>query len=209
MGTLRTTEDALTVLGVIVIILGILVLVYGVLIFLSPGEGGTRQGGMLHSFASNSGDLMRPVGPAYVFSAVNGTPAGVSVRYPHPDSGRMGAAEMTVALFIGDMGGVDFDTVRVVWVSGGIAETIPRQDSRPLVCPGWTIAGKSNMLPLKTADSDNILEPNEQFEIFVCPANTTAPYQQFSLTIIPPGNTSPPIVSATVPPLVQPITRLS
>jgi hypothetical protein len=107
------------------------------------------------------------------------------------------------------MGGVDFDKVRVVWESGGIAETIPRKDSRPLVCPGWTIAGKFNMLPLKSANGDNILDPNEQFEIFACPTNTTVPYQQFSLTILPSGNMAPPIVSATVPPLVQPITSLS
>jgi len=205
----HTPEDALTGLGIIVIILVIILVACGVLTCLFPWQGGPYKGGIVHTFASNSGDLMQHVGPVYGFSAEDGTASGVPVRYLHPDPGRMGAAEMTVALFIGNMGGVDFDNVRVVWVSGGIAETIPRKDSRPLVCPGWTIAGKFNMLPLKSADSDNILEPNEQFEIFVCPTNTTSPYQQFSLTIAPQGTLGPPIVSAKVPPVVQPIIPLS
>jgi hypothetical protein len=209
MRTRDTTEDALTGLGIIMLILVIILLVYGTLVLFSPGQGGTQKGGILRTFTGDSGYLMRHVGPVNVFTAVDGTPSDVAVRYPHPDPGRMGAAEMTVALFIGNMGGVDFDKVRVVWESGGIAETIPRKDSRPLVCPGWTIAGKYNMLPLKSANGDNILDPNEQFEIFACPTNTTAPYQQFSLTILPSGNMAPPIVSATVPPLVQPITPLS
>jgi hypothetical protein len=205
----QTREDALTGLGIIVLILVLILLVYGVVTVFLPWQGNPHNGGMVHTFASNSGDLMRHVGPVHVFTAEDGTPSDVAVRYPHPDPGRMGAAEMTVALFIGNMGGVDFDKVRVVWESGGIAETIPRKDSRPLVCPGWTIAGKFNMLPLKSANGDNILDPNEQFEIFACPTNTTVPYQQFSLTILPSGNMAPPIVSATVPPLVQPITSLS
>jgi hypothetical protein len=205
----HTPEEALTGLGIIVIILVMILLVYGVLIVFLPWQGDPHKGGMMHTFASNTGDLMRHVGPVYVLSAVNGMPSDVEVRYPHPDPGQMGASEMTVALFIGNMGGVNFDKVRVVWVSGGIAETLPQKDSRPLVCPGWTIAGKYNMLPLKSANGDNILDPNEEFEIFVCPTNTSAPYQQFSLTILPSGNMAPPIVSATVPPMVQPIIPLS
>jgi hypothetical protein len=204
-----TTEDALTGLGIIVLILVLILLVYGALTVFLPWQGDPQKGGMVHTFASNSGDLMRHVGPVHVFTAVDGTPSDIAVRYPQPDPGRMGAAELTVALFIGNMGGVDFDKVRVVWESDGIAETIPRKDSRPLVCPGWTIAGKYNMLPLKSANGDNILDPNEQFEIFVCPTNTSAPYQQFSLTILPSENMAPPIVSATVPPMVQPIISLS
>ena len=62
---------------------------------------------------------------------------------------------------------------------------------------------------MKSANGDNILDPNEQFEIFVCPTNTSAPYQQFSLTITPPASVLPPIIGATVPPMGQPIIPLS
>jgi len=204
----KKTEDALTVLGVILLILGFVLLGYIALGFISHSPGSTSPGGLLHTFASDSGNLLRHVGPVTVFSAVDGTPSDVAVRYPHPDPGSMGAAEMNVALFIGSMGGVDFDKVRVVWISGGIAETIPRKDSRPLACPGWTIAGKYNMLSAKSGNGDDILDPNEQFEIFVCPTNVTSPYQQFSLIIAPPGNVLPPIISTTAPPMVKPLITL-
>ena len=62
---------------------------------------------------------------------------------------------------------------------------------------------------MKSTNGDNILDPNGQFEIFVCPTNSTAPYQQFSLTITPTETVLPHIVSATVPPMVQPIISLS
>ena len=100
----HTTEDALTGLGIIVLILMIILLVYGTLVLVSPGQSGTQKGGMLRTFTSDSGYLMRHVGPVNVFTSVDGTSSGVAVRYLHPDPGRMGAAEMTVALFIGNMG---------------------------------------------------------------------------------------------------------
>jgi hypothetical protein len=116
---------------------------------------------------------------------------------------------MTVALFIGNTGGIDFNNVKVIWETNGVIERIPRKDIRPLVCPGWTIAGKFNMLPMETANGDNILDPNEQFEIFVCPTNATAPYQQFTVTINPPGSVLPPVAMVTTPPMVRPIITIS
>jgi hypothetical protein len=195
-------EEALTGFGVIVIIL----ILYVALILRSPGT--ITGGGILHTYMGDTGNMLRTVGPVTVFSAVNGTPQDVDVRYPDPDSGRMGSVELNVALFIGSMGGVDFDKVRIVWISNGIAETIPRNDARPLLCPGWTIVRKYNVIPLKNANSNDVLDPDEQFEIFACPKNTTAPYQQFALVITPPGNIAPPVVSVSAPPMVQPVVNL-
>jgi hypothetical protein len=199
-------EDALTGYGIIILIMGIILILYGAATLFSPVSG--ASGGILHAFMGDTGNILRTVGSATVFSAVNGTPHDVDARYPVPDPRRMGSVEVNVALFIGSMGGVDFDKVRVVWVSGGIVETIPRVDSRPLICPGWTIVTKHNVIPLKTANSDDILAPNEQFGIFVCPKNTTAAYQQFTLYISPPGNVVPPLVSTSAPPMVHPVMRL-
>lgn len=201
-------EKALTGFGFLVVISLVILLAYGVVLSFSSIQGDSYKGGLLPTIVTESGDLLRHVGPVYGFSAVNGTPSDVAVQYPHPDPRRLGSVEMTTALFMGNMGGVDFDNVRVVWVSGGIAETLSRSDRRPVVCPGWTIAGKFNMLPLKSADGDNILEPNEQFEIFACPSNTTAPDNQFTVTISPAGIILPPVVRATVPSSVQPVMSL-
>jgi len=206
MGSQCTKEEALTGFGVIVIILGIILILYVALILRSPGT--ITGSGILDAYMGDTGNMLRTVGPVTVFSAVNGTPRDVDVLYPDPDPDRMGSVELNVALFIGSMGGVDFDKVRIVWISNGIAETIPRNDARPLLCPGWTIVRKYNVIPLKDANSNDILDPGEQFEIFACPKNITAPYQQFSLVIALPGNISPPVVSVSAPPMVQPVVNL-
>jgi hypothetical protein len=206
----RRYDDAVTGLELIAIIIGVLVIVYGVQTILTQEAiPGSQHQGILQNYVSVSGNAMRKVGSVKVFSAVNGTPFGFIVEYPHPDPARLGAAEMTVALFIGNMGGIDFGKVNVTWATNGVTEKIPRKDSRPLVCPGWTIAGKSDMLPMETANGDNILDPNEQFEIFVCPTNTTAPYQQFMITINPDGSILPPVAIETTPPMVRPVITLS
>jgi hypothetical protein len=203
-------DDAISRLEMIIVILVILAIVYGGITFLTPGaETGSRHQGILQNYVSESGNAMRRVGSVNVFSAVNGSSSGINVEYPHPDPARLGAAEMTVALFIGNTGGIDFNNVKVIWETKGVVEKIPRKDIRPLVCPGWTIAKKFNMLPMETANGDNILDPNEQFEIFLCPTNTTAPYQQFTVTINPPGSVLPPVAIVTTPPMVRPIITIS
>jgi len=201
-----SNEDALTGYDIFLLTLGIILVLFVAVVLFSPVS--ETSGGLLHAFMGDTGNMLRTIGPATVFSAVNGTPQNVDARYPVPDPGRMGSVEVNVALFIGSMGGVDFDKVRVVWVSNGIAETIPRIDQRPLICPGWTIVTKHNVIPLKKANGDNVLDPNEQFEIFACPKNTTTAYQQFTLYILPQGNVAPPVVSASAPPMVQPVMRL-
>lgn len=205
-----STEDAFTELELIVAIIVVILIGHGLLIFLSHDNGSSDPDtDIIRTYAGESGYAMRHVGSVTVFSSVDGTPSDVAVHYPLQDPMKVGATEFSVALFIGDMGGIDFDTVNVVWGSNGVSEKIPQKNSRPLSCPGWTIAGKYNMLPMQTADADDILEPNEQFEIFVCPSNTTAPYQKFSVTIDPPGLVLPPVVSATVPPMGRPVVTLS
>ncbi|ABS54756.1 hypothetical protein Mboo_0234 [Methanoregula boonei 6A8] len=201
-----TKEEALTGFGIIVLILGVIVVLYIALMSRPPGT--ETGGGVLHAFMGDTGNILRTVGPVTVFSAVNGTPHDVNARYPEPDPGRMGSVELNVALFIGSMGGVDFNKVHVVWISNGIAETLPQNAERPLTCPGWTIVAKYNTIPLKNANSNNILDPGEQFEIFACPKNTTTAYQQFSLVIAPEGNVIPPLVSTSAPPMVQPVMQL-
>jgi hypothetical protein len=206
MGMRDATEEALTGFGVIVLLLGIILIIYIALFSRIPDT--VSGGGVLHVYMDTTGNILRSVGPVTAFSAVNGTSQDIDARYVNPDPDRMGAVELNVALFIGSMGGVDFDRVRVVWTSSGIAETIPRKDMRPLICPGWTIVRKYNVIPLKNANGNNILDPNEQFAIFACPTNTTAPYQQFSLVIVPPGTIAPPLISTSAPAMVQPVMRL-
>jgi hypothetical protein len=200
------SEGGVTGFDLIAFILVIVLIVY-IALNLNSNEIVTGRG-VLHAYVSNTGNLLQCVGPVTLFSATNGVQSGVDVRYRNPRPDQMGAVQLNVALFIGSMGGIDFDKVRVVWISNGVVETIPRNDMRPLICPGWTIVGKYNEIPSKSANGNDILDPGEQFEIFACPTDTTAPYQHFSLVISLPGSVAPPLVSASAPPMVYPIVRL-
>ncbi len=227
-------ETGLTGLEVIVIILVLIVIGHVLITTLSKSPApGSPPPGMLGTYAGESGYAIRHSGPVTVFSAVNGRPSDVTVRFSHPDPTKLGAIEMTVALFMGDMGGVDFDKVALYWTTDTLVEKIPRKNTQPLVCPGWTIAdrfdvpastpangvklpnkvpivkGMSKSAPNLSANVNDVLYPDEQFEIFVCPTNTTPPYQQFTITVNPPGSVQPPVAMITVPVMDQPVITLN
>ena len=64
------------------------------------------------------------------------------------------------------------------------------------------------MLPGCSADSDNWLEPGEQFEILACPSTGVQPYRTFTLTLSPDGSAMPHTVTRTVPPRMSPVMNL-
>ena len=226
-------EGGLTIIQLVVAIL-LLVLITHILtmvFFPAPGKGNPSEG-MIGTFAGESGYALRPVGSVTAFSAVDGDRSDVTIQYPRQDPGNLGAVQMTVGLFIGDMGGVDFDKVGLYWAGGGVVEKIPHKTVQPLVCPGWMITNRfdvpspapaaSGKLPrnipaakghgskpaVASLTGADILYPEEQFELVICPANTTPPYQQFTITVNPPGSAQPPVAVLTAPPMVQPVIPL-
>ena len=58
-------------------------------------------------------------------------------------------------------------------------------------------------------DADNILDPHEQFDLFICPEEGAAPYQQFTVAITPPEAALPLPVRITAPGRIQPIMVLN
>lgn len=224
-------ENGLTILELIVIILVLVVIGHVAIVTLS-GMFKNPSEGMAGTFAGESGYTLRHVGPVTGFSAVNGNRSDVMIQYPQQDAANLGAVQMTVELFMGDMGGVDFDNVNLYVTKAGGVETIPRKTAQPLVCPGWMItnrfdvpqpaqvnaanlpkniptAGGAGSKPaVSSLTGTDILYPGEQFEIVVCPASTTPPYQQFAITVNPPGSSQPPVALITVPPMTQPVMSL-
>ncbi|MDD1703045.1 MAG: hypothetical protein LUQ31_08725 [Methanoregula sp.] len=203
-------DRAVTGLELVVLVIVFIIIVYfsSVTFFGILWPGSNHGKGVLPGAISETSKLLRVAGPVAVFSATNGNPSDVNAVYLHPDPTQMGSIEADVALFIGDSGGIDFDRVNIVWVSNGVTETIPRKDTRPLVCPGWTIAGKYNVIPMKSANDNDILEPNEQFAIFVCPANTTPAYQRFNVNIGGTGGMQSPFWGGTAPVMSSPVSSL-
>jgi hypothetical protein len=116
---------------------------------------------------------------------------------------------MNIALFIGNSGGVDMGRAQVVWMMNGTAEPLSRSEGRTLICPNWTIARKTNLLPGQSADEDIILEPNEPFELVICPTGGALPYQPLIIAVSPAGNALPLPVSLTAPGRIQPLMMLN
>jgi hypothetical protein len=205
----RWREDALTGLE-LVILLVVIIGATGLLLLSfgggpTPGWIRTFSGGMVAESMYMSGDSLQPVGSMTGFSAASGTMGGIPVRYSRTDPGRLGSVRQTLSLFIGDTGGIDMDQLNVSWSTAGSVEYIPKSDILPLVCPNWTITAKYNMLPGRTADSDNWLEPGEQFQIHVCPSQTVAAYQSFTLTLHPDGVAIPLPITRMAPMRIQPV----
>ncbi|NMB80129.1 MAG: hypothetical protein GYA23_13655 [Methanomicrobiales archaeon] len=210
-GSLYRNDPAFTGLELVLMIL-FLIGAAGVFIFLceggeAPGWVRTFPGGLVADSMYMSGDGIQPVGSVYGFSAGSSAPAR-PVLVPVVNPGRMGSAQVMVSLFIGDTGAIDMDRLNMTWSSGGMPQRIQKTDEPVLVCPNWTIAGKYNMLPGRTADSDNWLEPNEQFMILACPPASLAPYQQFTLKMYPEGPVVPLSLTRTTPGYIRPVMNL-
>ena len=201
-------EDAFTGLELIILV-GIVLAAGILLVFIFSGESSAAaHHGLIPRAVSMSSPGLRLVGGVTGFAAINGQASDVSVRYVVPHPGHLGSTEITTALFLGNNGGIDMDRAIVTWMSNGISEELEKTSSSPVICPGWSIAGKFNMLPMQTADADNILEPNEQFELFMCPSNSSVPYQKFTVIIAPARDALPLSVARSTPPAIWAVMQL-
>jgi hypothetical protein len=155
-----------------------------------------------------SGDNIHTVGSVYgrsMISIPSGTPR---IAVAHEDPDRLGAVLAVISLSIGDTGAIDMDRIQVHWARAGSSESIRRTSGLILVCPNWTISNKYNLLPGRTADTDDWLEPNEQFELVFCPSEGARPYETFSLSLQPDGIAMPLSITRTVPGRIQPVMNL-
>ena len=205
------TEDGLTGLELVILVA---VLIAGAALLLVHISGGapslsrTFPGGLLAESMYVSGDNIQTVGSMYGFSMVSTTSGTPRIVVVHADPDRLGAVRMVISLFIGDTGAIDMERMQVQWSRINRSEILTRSTDPTLVCPNWTVSNKFNMLPGRTADSDNWLEPNEQFELTICPSEGARTYEKFSLTLHPDGSAVPLIVTRTVPAGIQPVMNL-
>lgn len=205
------TGDGFTGLELVILVF---VMIAGAALLLVHTSGGapdlsrTFPGGLVAESMYMSGDNIHTVGNVYGFPMVShtsGTPRIVTV---HEDPGRLGVARMAISLSLGDTGAIDMDRLQVQVACAGRSERIMQSAVPTLICPNWTISGKYNLLPGRTADSDNWLEPGEQFELTLCPSEGARPYESFTLTFQPDGVAMPLSITRTVPPRIEPVMNL-
>ena len=213
-GQLHGNENALTGLE-IVILLVVAILILGYLGYGEISHGKTPpvgaqqipKPGMISNDVVATTDLLTDPGGIFGFPAVDGTIAGVPVRFKTQNPAMLGAFQLTIQPFMMNSGDIDMGHASVLWVSGTDQEKLSLVQTSVLVCPNWTITNKANSVPLKGADQDLFLETDEQFTLLVCPAGHAAPYQQFTLTIAPENGQILPL-TRTVPPEITPVTNL-
>jgi hypothetical protein len=197
----------------LVIFIVVMISIAALLLVYLGSEGMSREirvfpGGVVAESAYLSGDNLRPVGSVYGFPSVNNQWETTRVTVTREDPDSLGVVRLVVSLFMGNTGAIDMDRVQVQWNRAGGYEQISRTPAMVLVCPNWTISHKFNMLPGRTADSDDWLEPNEQFELTVCPSQGIPTSGTFILTISPDGVAIPLILTRTVPPMIHPVMNL-
>lgn len=204
-------EDAFTGLELVILIF---VLVAGAALILVLFGGGapdlsrTFPGGVVAGSVYITGDHVQTVGNVYGFPMTSRTSGPLPVITVGQNPNQLGTVRFVVSLFIGSTGAIDMDRVQVSWVQGNGTQVILKTSPQVLVCPNWTISNKYNMLPGRTADADELLEPSEQFEITLCPSTGTPPYGKFTVTLQPEGVAAPLTIPRMVPPRIQPVMNL-
>jgi hypothetical protein len=205
------TDDGFTGLELVIVIVVLISIAAVLLVYLEGGEPEgirTFPGGIVAESAYISGDHIQAVGNVYAFPRVHNQMGNTRIVMTQEDPGRLGVVRVVVSLFMGNTGAIDMGQVRVQWNRAGGSEYIPRTMSSTLVCPNWTVSNKFNILPGRTADSDDWLEPNEQFELTLCPSQGVPPSGIFILAISPDGIAMPLTLKRMAPPQIQPVMNL-
>ncbi len=204
-GSPRNTENAYSGLDLVsggaILVIACVLLVHLVIGGLVSQD---QPQGIVSQVIRETGDQLNIFGSIAGFPAISGQLGGLFVQRANPDQNRLGGVGMTLSLFISSTGGIDMTQTTVLWIDRSSTKAIPFTKGRPVICPNWTIVNKININPFKTADDNDILEPGEQFDIFICPAGTYAPYDEFIIEYEPPGSGPHFPVKCTVP---FPITR--
>lgn len=178
-------SDAVTVLELIIAVL--LVFIISAFAFhMAGGSGNTENDhpcGVLYTTVQDTGHMLALSGTVTGYQDLCENFDDFSLYRPDPDPTNLGAVRFTVQLMIGDMGGVDMDRAVIVFDTKGVTERLGMQLPVRIVNPGWSIVRKLHMVPYHEADSDNILEPGEQFDIVAYPSARLPPYTNFDVSI--------------------------
>lgn len=198
-------SDAYTGLELI-IFSAILILCAAVVITVATGSflSTDQEQGIIPDAAHQESDQLNVFGSIHGFPATTGSTGGTPVIRNNPDPHRLGAIGMTLSIFLGGTTGVDLARTNVTWTDSRGTEVLALTNGTPVVCPNWTIIKKYNVNPFRTADEDLILEPGEQFDVFLCPSDTLPPYEEFTVVYDPPGPGPRFPVKCSVPfPIIQ------
>jgi hypothetical protein len=177
-------EGSITLYGIILLVV-ILATLTAFTLLVSPSF---SSGTSAYSWFQGSADTMVLTGGMTGYADNSGLLGLVTVVNPSPNPTELGAVQIklrldSVRLIIDPSSGVDLDKSTVTFGYPRVSEQLHETSVFPMRKPGWTIAAKSGTLPYQSADADNILEPNEEFTLFVYPSDALPPKTPFAVTV--------------------------
>jgi len=177
----------------------------GMSLLFSSGQSGVPNESLIRGAISESGDSVRiygtPIGYSSVSREIEGIYAISSMENPYA----LGFLLISVTPIVGDLS-IDTNRMKITLARAG--DEIPVSRSRDVALnPGnWTIAKKYNMIPMHSADEDDILEGGEIFDLLISLPESFTPYEKF-IFILSPEHGMPWKQEMTVPPVTSPIVK--
>jgi len=146
------------------------------------------------------------------YSDLPGALGPVEVENAHPVPSALGAVQIPLRLASVRLSwqagtGADLGNATVTFTGPSGTETIQREQGTVLRKPAWSIVQKGSTLPGQDANSNDLLEPNERFVLFVYPSRPLPPGSPFIIRIGIPGE-NPVVISRSVPESVAPVMNL-
>ncbi|MDD4126835.1 MAG: hypothetical protein PHV39_04015 [Methanomicrobium sp.] len=159
------------------------------------------HGGLVGFAVGDEDNIMMIDGICYGAQNTGGVFEEVELQSKETTSLSLGSCTIPLSLLTGQQVSIDMGDAKILFMYNDVTEELSYSDKRPLLESSWTIAQKSNMIPLVSADSDIILEPNEIFTILVYPAANVPANEKFSVEVTPKSN-NPLKINPTVPPQI-------
>lgn len=188
-------------------VLVLFVIAFSIIISISPSyfQDGLFSGGLIKGAISESGDSVRIYGTPIGYSSVSREIEGIHASASREDPNALGFFLISVTPIVGDLS-IDINRMKITIVSAGneIPVTLSRTAS---LGPGnWTIVSKYHMIPMHSADEDDILEGGEIFALLISLPESFTPYQKCTI-VLSPEHGIPWKQELTVPPVIKPVTQ--
>lgn len=171
----------------------------------SSDQSGKENRGLIRGAISESGDSVRIYGTPIGYSSVSREIEGIHAISSMENPNALGFLLVSVTPIVGDLS-IDTNRMRITIVSAGNEIPVARNRNAILNPGNWTIVKKYNMIPMQSADEDDILEGGEIFDLLISLPEPFPPYKKL-IIILSPEHGMPWKQEFTVPPVTSPIVK--
>lgn len=160
---------------------------------------------LIRGAISESEDSVRVYGTPIGYSSVSREIEGIHAIASSENPNALGFFLISVTPIVGDLS-IDTNRMRITIVSAGNEMPVARSRNAALNPGNWTIVKKYNMIPMRSADEDDILEGGEIFDLLISLPEPFPPYKKL-IIILSPEHGMPWKQEFTVPPVTSPIVK--